>query len=162
MGSTKSGLDQIWLDQIWVGPNLGWIKYGGPNWFRHFCLDQIWGVIKKITRHFYTPSILTFMNFYQLKTTFPNRKQQKTTLVTLFGPLAAILKFALKCKQTAISQELSMVNKFCLHIFYIIKCLNCWDNKKFWGSKSGPPSPATSVNIYVSLGYCLISSSRFR
>ena len=51
--------------------------------------------------------------------TVGNRKQQKTSPMTLFRPLATILNFALKCKQTAISQELSMVNKFCLDIFYI-------------------------------------------
>ena len=26
-----------------------------------------------------------------------------------------------------------------------MRCLNFWDNKNFWGAKSGPPSPATSV-----------------
>ena len=40
-------------------------------------------------------------------------------LMTLFGPQATILNFAQKCKQTAISQELSMVNKFFFAYFFI-------------------------------------------
>ena len=43
---------------------------------------------------------------------FGNRKLQKTWLVTLFGPLAAILNFTQKCKQTAVSQKLSKIKNF--------------------------------------------------
>ena len=42
-----------------------------------------------------------------------NRKLQKTWLVM------AILNFAQKCKQTAVSQKLCMVKIFCLNIFFI-------------------------------------------
>ena len=46
------------------------------------------------------------------KTKFGNRKLQKTWLVILFGPLAAILNFTQKCKQTAVSQKLSKIKNF--------------------------------------------------
>ena len=26
-----------------------------------------------------------------------------------------------------------------------MRCLNCWDNKKFWGAKSGPLTHASAV-----------------
>ena len=50
---------------------------------------------------------------------FCNRKIQKTWLVTLFGPLVAILKFAQKCKQRAVSQKLSKIKNFFKDIFCI-------------------------------------------
>ena len=62
------------------------------------------------------------LNFYELqgaKKNFGNRKLQKTWLVTLFGPLAAILNFTQKCKQTAVSQKLSKIKKFFQDIFCI-------------------------------------------
>lgn len=40
-------------------------------------------------------------------------------LVSLFGPLAAILNFAQKCKQTAVSQKLSKIKKNFQDIFCI-------------------------------------------
>ena len=46
-------------------------------------------------------------------------RNKKNIMVTLLGPLAAILNFAQKCKKTAISQELSIVKKFCLHVLCI-------------------------------------------
>ena len=53
--------------------------------------------------------------FYLLKIQKCNahldKKQQKTLTATNFGPLAVILNFALKCEQTALSQELSMISK---------------------------------------------------
>ena len=73
------------------------------------CWFIVTNLNKKFIRHFYSPSIFTFMNCKELKK-FGNRKYQKTLPVTLFGPLVAILNFAQKCKQTAVSQELSMVN----------------------------------------------------
>ena len=30
-----------------------------------------------------------------------------------------------------------------------MRYLNCWDNKNFWGAKSVPPSPATSVKTGI-------------
>ena len=30
-----------------------------------------------------------------------------------------------------------------------MRYLNYWDIKNFWGAKSGPPSPATSVKLYI-------------
>ena len=66
-----------------------------------------------------------YLHFYELltsKKTFGNKKPQKPSLANIFfGPPAAILNFALKCKQTAISQdqELSMVNKFLFTYFFI-------------------------------------------
>ena len=50
---------------------------------------------------------------------FVNRKLQKTWPVTLSGPLAAILNFTQKCKQTAVSQKLSKVKKFFFAYFFI-------------------------------------------
>ena len=53
--------------------------------------------------------------FYSLKiqkcNACPDKIQQKTLTASIFGPLAVILNVALKCEQTALSQELSMVNK---------------------------------------------------
>ena len=86
------------------------------------------------------------MNCKELKK-FGNRKHQKTWPVTLFRPLAAILNFPQKCKKTAVSQKLSMLKKFVYIFFASMRCLNYWDNKKYWGAKSGPPSPATSVKL---------------
>ena len=66
-----------------------------------------------------------------------------------FRPLAAILNFAQKCKQTAISQKLSMVKKFFFFIFlHPIRCLNFWDNKIFWGARTGPLTHASSVKYH--------------
>ena len=46
-----------------------------------------------------------------------------------------------------------------------MRCLNFWDNKNFWGAKSGPPSPATSVK-WNTLNVCnqpyLIIRSKWR
>ena len=35
-----------------------------------------------------------------------------------------------------------------LHTYFLhlIRCLNFWDNKKFWGAKSGPLTHASAVN----------------
>ena len=33
------------------------------------------------------------------------------------------------------------------YFLHLMRCLNCWDNKNFWGVKFGQTSPATSVNI---------------
>ena len=72
---------------------------------------------------------------------------QKTWLVTLFGSLAAILNFTQKCKQTAVSQKLSKIkNFFSRYFFHLMRYLNYWDNKNFWGAKSGPLTHASSVN----------------
>ena len=106
------------------------------------CWFIVTNVKKKNIKHFYTPSIFTFMKCKELKKILVIGNIKKTWPVTLFGPLAAIWNFAQKCEQTAISQELSMVNKFCLHVLW---CLNYWDDKNFWGAQSVPPSPATSV-----------------
>ena len=48
----------------------------------------------------------------------PDKIQRKTLIASIFGPLAVILNIALKCEQTALSQELSMVNK--LFFIYIL------------------------------------------
>ena len=48
----------------------------------------------------------------------PDKIQRKTLTASIFGPLAVILNVALKCEQTALSQELSMVNK--LLFIYIL------------------------------------------
>ena len=56
-----------------------------------------------------------YLHYYELwgaENFFGNRKLQKTWLVTLSGPLAAILKFTQKCKQTAVSQKLSKIKIF--------------------------------------------------
>ena len=112
------------------------------------CWLKVKNVNKKIIRHFHTPSIFTIMNCGGTENFFGNRKLQKTWLVTLSGPLAAILKFTQKCKQTAVSLKLSKKKNFFFFIFlHPIRCLNFWDDKNFWGAKSGPPSPATSVNF---------------
>ena len=66
--------------------------------------------------------------------------------MNLSGPLAAILKFTQKCKQTAVSQKLSKIKNFFKIFFHLMRYLNCWDNKNFWGAQLVPPSPATSVN----------------
>ena len=91
------------------------------------------------------------LNFWNNKTVksqkkFWYRKLQKTWLVTLFGPLAAILNFAQKCKQTAVSQKLSKIKKFSRYFLKLMRCLNCWDNKNFWGGKFGPLTHASAVN----------------
>ena len=35
------------------------------------------------------------------------------------------------------------------YFLHLMRCPNCWDNKNFRGVKSGPPSPATSVKLYI-------------
>ena len=63
-----------------------------------------------------------YLHYYELwgaENFFGNRKLQKTWLVTLSGPLAAILKFTQKCKQTAVSQKLSEIKNFFQDIFCI-------------------------------------------
>ena len=105
---------------------------------------------QKIIRHFHTPSIFTIMNCGGLKIFFGNRKLQKTWLVTLSWPLAAILNFTQKCKQTAVSQKLSKIKIFfSRHFLHLIRYLNYWDNKNFWGAKSGPLTHASSVNHFL-------------
>ena len=66
--------------------------------------------------------------------------------MTLFGPMVAISNFTQKCKQTPVSQKLSMLKKFVYIFFASYEVPKLFDDKKFWGAKSGPPSPATSVN----------------
>ena len=46
-----------------------------------------------------------------------------------------------------LSKKLSKIKKFSRYFLHLMRCLNFWDNKNFWGAKSIPPSPATSVNI---------------
>ena len=89
-----------------------------------------------------------YLHYYELwgaENFFGNRKLQKTWLVTLSGPLAAILKFTQKCKQTAVSLKLSKIKIFFCISLHPIRCLNFWDDKNFWGGQLVPPSPATSV-----------------
>ena len=50
-------------------------------------------------------------SFFQLLKVHKSEPPQKTWPATLYGPLPAILNFAQKCKQTAVSQKLSIVNK---------------------------------------------------
>ena len=45
-----------------------------------------------------------------------------------------------------INQQTAGLEKCFVHL---MRCLNCWDDKKFWGVQSVPPSPATSVNALV-------------
>ena len=42
-----------------------------------------------------------------------------------------------------------------------MRYLNCWDNKNFWGAKSGPLTNASSVKTQVEEGFSLISPSLF-
>ena len=89
---------------------------------------------------------LHFYDFLTIKNPLCNMKQQKTWLATFFGPLAAILNFAYQCKQTAVSQKLSMVKNFLLRYFlHLIRCLNFWESFIFWGAKSGPLTHASAV-----------------
>ena len=67
---------------------------------------------------------ITFMDLalYSLKiqkcNACPDKIQRKTLIASIFGPLAVISNVALKCEQTALSQELSMVNKLlCTYSF---------------------------------------------
>ena len=93
-----------------------------------------------------------YLHYYELwgaENFFGNRKLQKTWLVTLSGPLVAILNFTQKCKETAVSQKLSKIKNFFKIFLYLMRCLNFWDNKKFWGAKSGPLSHASAVNSKI-------------
>ena len=103
-------------------------------------------------KNFYCPKSLGTLWTVRSWKKFGNRKLQKTWLLTLFGPLAAILNFVQKCKQTAVSQKLSKIKKFSRYILHLMRCLNFWDNKNFWGAKCGPTSPATSVKKPWNLG----------
>ena len=49
--------------------------------------------------------------FFQLLKVNKSEPPQKTWPATLYGPLPAILNFAQKYKQTAVSQKLSIVKK---------------------------------------------------
>ena len=61
-----------------------------------------------------------------------------------------------KCKQTAVSQKLSKVKKFSRYFLHLMRCLNWWDNKKFWGAKSGPLTHTSAVkNYYITFDYPL-------
>ena len=63
------------------------------------------------------------------------------------GPDLARQKFLLSLFLPYISG--TKLGKQILFTFFLhlMRCLNSWDNKKFWGAKSGPPSPATSVKL---------------
>ena len=75
--------------------------------------------VQKNHKAFLYPLYLHFYELWRAENFFGNRKLQKTWLVTPFGPLAAILKFTQKCKQTAVSQKLSKIKKFFQDIFCI-------------------------------------------
>ena len=79
--------------------------------------------------------------------------RQKMKLYQKFRHLMRCKKyFALKCKQTALSQKLSMVKNFLLRYFlHLMRCLNFWESIIFWGAKSGPLSHASAVNQYILL-----------
>ena len=99
--STSTKLVQNFFVSLVIAPQLYIVLSNDLSKFEPFLYFK-----KTIT------SLSKFCQSAQLQTAITNRSK-------LSGPLAAILNFALKCKQTAISQELSIVNKFCLHIFYI-------------------------------------------
>ena len=64
------------------------------------------------------------MNFKPLKTTFGNKILKKISPGTIFRSPIVILDFCLKCKQTAVSQELSMVDKGALKcLFFAVAAL---------------------------------------
>ena len=67
--------------------------------------------------------------------------------VTLFRPLAAILNFAQKCKQTAVSQKLSKIKKNFQNIF--------------WGAKFGPLTHATAVKCIIWIYLWLFCIEKF-
>ena len=60
--------------------------------------------------------------------------------------LAIILNFTQKCKQTAVSQKLSKIKKNFKIFLHLLRCLNFWDNKNFWGAESGSLTHASAVN----------------
>ena len=55
------------------------------------------------------------------------------------------LNFAQKCKQTAVSQKLSMVNK--TYFLHLMRCLNVWESIIFWGARSGSHTHASAVKL---------------
>ena len=38
-----------------------------------------------------------------------------------------------------------------------MRCLNFWDNKNFWGAKSGPLTHASAVNLKMKKSFCFLS-----
>ena len=103
---------------------------------------------QKNHKAFLYPSIFTFMNFWQLKTTVGNRKQQKLHR----GPFSDLWRpFWISPKNVNKQLYLRNFGKQILFACFVhlMRCLNCWGDKKFWDAQSVPPSPATSVNALV-------------
>ena len=79
-----------------------------------------------------------FMDCKPLKTTFSDKILKKISPGTLFRSPMLFWFFAPNCKQTALSLEIRMVDKFCLHIFSSHEVPQLWGEFEFLRCRDCP------------------------